>query len=356
MNIDNMIAERDSLKAETRTILDKAQAEKRSLSADESKLVADKQAKLRELVEMCDAEARQTELELRASNIKAQTPESKSVFADLAEKRAMALSTSGQQGFSASFFADAPKHAQILSRVTMEYGALPNQQFPLITSITNINAVDEDGTKSAASGSAFSPVLVTPTAHLGYVTLTSWLLRNYPAIESKFRNAVPAWMAALMAKMTVDGLFAKAGVHETDCAAAGAPTLADARTCISKLVGRFPRSLLTLVANPTYVNAWRSGDTYGAQIEYDAQRGGDSIDGVLVIEEDNALTDTTDGNPLIVCGALGNYGIAVADPMEFELLGKIAGSENIPAQFCLWFGGDVVTTGSFERMVAKAAG
>lgn len=279
----------------------------------------------------------------------------------LMEKRAITLGANGDSAFSQKVFEEATGHVDVLSGLTIEYGAKPNTKFSLFSpSVNNIKRVGEDGTGSSASTAAFAPVSVTPAPYMGYVNVSDYFLKFAPNGMEKLSALFGKAFARQMAKEVVAGvgttellgLFNDTGITTAqDCAAIGAPKLADLLKLVSKLTGKFRRSELAIIIHPTFFASIRGEDTKHTYINQPSDYF--TFDGVRVIESDDAPTDTDTGDKVALIGNLGDYGIAVASDVELEALSKTAGSLNTPVQGTMYFDGKAIVPSSFAVLKAK---
>jgi HK97 family phage major capsid protein len=302
------------------------------------------------------AEIEQAQALATAPKIETRSTEQSDLQKALLEKRAITLGANGDTGFSAKLFEEAQTSNEILSAITIENGALPNTKFTLFSpTVNNVKRVAEDGTGATASTAAFAPVSVTPAPYLGYVNVTDYFLKFSPAgLQGKLTGLFGKAFARQMAKEVIIGdgsdemlgLFNDTGITaNVTCAAAGAPKLKDLLNLVAKLTGKFSRSQLAIVINPTFWASIMGEDTKWSYINNNADYF--TFNGVRVIETDDAPTTVTAGSKVAMVGYLGDYGVGVATDVEVESLGKTAGSLNTPIQGTAYFDGKVIVPSSF---------
>ena len=363
------------MKLETRSIVEKAQVEKRELSADEQKLYTDNLEVIRFEERAAKEELEKRALETEKSNetkiVEIRNKESKKmetekrnletaeIGKELMEKRAISLGVNGDTGYSSKVFAIKGSLADIVDLVTIETGAKPNTKFGLFSpSMNNIARVTEGSTGATASTMAWAPVNVAPAPYLGYVNVTDYFLKQNPAgamdkfadnFRAGLRNKIATEIIAGTGTGSMLGIFKNTGIASVSCAATGAPKLVDILALIASLTGKFKRSELAIVINPTFLPAIKAADT---KLSY-FDRVGDYayIDGVKIIESDDALAVTTATNTVAAIGYFADYGVAIADDLEIEMLSKSAGSDNVPLQGIAYVDGSVIVPASFKRLV-----
>ncbi len=277
----------------------------------------------------------------------------------LIEQRSIELGSNGDSAFSSKVFEVAQNSDEIVGTITIENGAIPNTKFSLFSpTVNNIARVAEDGTGSTVSTAAFAPKTVTPAPYLGYVNVSDYFLRFAPAqLEGKLTSLFGKGFSVQMAKEIIigsgtgemKGLFIDTAITAyAECAAAGAPKLKDLLKLVSKMTGKFKRSQLAIVINPTFWADIMAEDTKWSYINNKADYF--TFNGVRVIESDDAPTTTTAGSKVAVIGNLADYGVAVASQVILEKLSKTAGSLNTPIRGTLYFDGGVIVPSSFATL------
>lgn len=279
----------------------------------------------------------------------------------LLEQRAIELGSNGDSAFSSKVFEVAQNSDEIVGAITIEYGAVPNTKFSLFSpTVNNIARVAEDGTGSAVSTVAFAPKTVTPAPYLGYVNVSDYFLRFAPAqLEAKLTSLFGKGFSVQMAKEIIVGagsgsdqmlgVFADTGITAyAECSASGAPKLKDLLKLVSKMTGKFKRSQLTIVINPTFWADIMAEDTKWSYINNKSDYF--TFNGVRVIESDDAPTTTTAGSKVAVIGNFADYGVAIASNVILEKLSKTAGSLNTPIQGTMYLDGGVIVPSSFATL------
>lgn len=343
--------EKESLNLEMRSIVEKARKGEMT-AAEATQKVEELRAK--------KAEVEKKEALANAPINEANSVNWNEVRSALMEKRAVTLGSNGDSVFSSKVFEVASNTVDVLSALTIEYGAKPNTKFSLFSpSVNNVKRVGEDGTGSSASTAAFAPVSVAPAPYLGYVSVTDYFLKFAPNGMDKLAGLFGKAFANQMAKEVISGvgttellgLFKDTSItNSVDCAAAGAPKLKDLLKLVSKLTGKFRRSELSIIINPTFWAGIMGEDTKYTYINQPADYY--TFNGVRVIESDDAPDSITATHKVALIGKLSDYGIAVASDVELETLSKPAGSLNTPIQGTMYFDGKVIVPSSFAVLKA----
>lgn len=367
--IKALMEKRDKARAETKAIADKIEAEKRtSMSAEERSSVDKYLKEASDAQDELDLEVRTLELENRAASIKIERdltePESRNKITALMEKRAIAISTYGKAGDSQKLFQVPLSNSGLLDLITIEHGIPENMRFQLFSPNLTVVQATEAGSGSSASTTAYAPKTYTSLPYIAYVPVSDAFLKNDAMFEAKFRELFTRALFAQLCKELVagdgsgdlDGVFHDTNITGANvtCAAAGDMKLVDILSGISALTGKFKRSQLAIVTNPKFISAAKAEDTYKVYFE----RKGDEyfVDGVRIVEDDNAPTTNTVGAPMAVVGAFSNVAIGISDEIKVELIGKVAGSLNNNMQGTCYLNGGVISPSSFIKIIGKASG
>lgn len=284
------------------------------------------------------------------------------IYDAMNEKRAITLSGTGRVAVINQIVKEAVAKKPLLGMVSRYTGPNASTNIPVLSPSIAVPAGRAEGAGDVTEDSQakLGVTALTPYAYVSVLPVTAeTLLLTGSNIEAELPNIfADAFAEAMQAGMltgsganAMKGIFNETGMSEINCAASGAPTMADIVGLALAIQDKFDNAVI--VMNPSIY----AGITAAAGDDYQVYREelirNKTVEGVKVILTSYAPKDTTNGKIVAVGGDLKNYALGVAAEMTIEPLKKV-GNVSTFYQASMFFNGASILPKNFVCLKAIA--
>lgn len=372
MDKDELLKKRAELAQEYRKVTEAARAEKRSLADDE----AAKLDGLKDQIEKVNEEIRAWEKEEERMSYlkdfpvvapkKKEEGEFRSILEAMRENRAITVSGTGATNVIGEIVKQIQAKKPLLGMARTFYGPNASTNIPIWSpTVANPSYAAEGKTDVASDTTAALGVkALTPYSYISVLPVSSMALKlSGASLETElptifgdaFGQAMHAGLlsgAGTTGLMT--GLFLDAAIpaaNDIDCAASGAPKMADLVGLALKVQDYVDDAVIIL--NPAIYSAIMGDTTVGTDVYKEELARGKTVEGVKVILTSGAPSATTVGSIVAVAGSMRYYGLAIAESMEIVPIRK-PGDANTYFQAEMFFNGAPIIGANFFALKAIA--